>query len=156
MDSNIIGIEKQSATEISSKLNVLLSDYQIYYQNLRGFHWNIQGNRFFSLHEKFEELYTHTAQTIDDIAERVLTLGSIPLHSFEDYLSTAHIKALKNVHDAETAAKAVIENLNHLISHQRQIIKLAAEASDEGTIALLSELTTFQEKTIWMFNALLK
>lgn len=156
MDSNIIGIEKQSATEISSKLNVLLSDYQIYYQNLRGFHWNIQGNRFFSLHEKFEELYTHTAQTIDDIAERVLTLGSTPLHSFEDYLSTAHIKALKNVHDAETAARAVIENLNHLISHQRQIIKLAAEASDEGTIALLSELTTFQEKTIWMFNALLK
>lgn len=156
MESNIIGIEENTAAQLVSKLNVLLSDYQIYYQNLRGFHWNIQGKRFFSLHDKFEELYNHTAQTIDDLAERILTLGSTPLHSYEDYLNNAHIKAEKNVHDAENAAQIVIQNLNHLISHQRQIIKIAAEGGDEGTIGLLSELTTFQEKIIWMFNAWLK
>ncbi|CAN5578114.1 Dps family protein [soil metagenome] len=156
MESNLIGIQENLASEITAKLNILLSDYQIYYQNLRGFHWNIQGNRFFSLHEKFEELYTHTAQTIDDIAERILTMGNTPLHTFEDYIQNAHIKPEKNVHDADTAAQAVIQNLNHLIGHQRQIIKMAAEAGDEGTIGMLSELTTFQEKTIWMFNAWLK
>ncbi|MDQ3395299.1 MAG: DNA starvation/stationary phase protection protein [Bacteroidota bacterium] len=156
MNANIIGIEENIATNIVSKLNVLLSDYQIYYQNLRGFHWNIQGKRFFSLHEKFEELYTHTAQTIDDIAERILTLGSTPLHSFEDYLTNAHIKAEKNVHDAELAAQIVIQNLNHLLKHQREVIKIAAEGGDEGTVGLISELTTIQEKNIWMFNAWLK
>ncbi len=156
MESNIIGIEENVANQIASKLNVLLADYQIYYQNLRGFHWNIQGKRFFILHEKFEELYTHTAQTIDDIAERILTLGSTPFHSFEDYLTNAHIKAEKNIHDSETAAQIIIQNLNHVISHQRQIIKLAADGADEGTIGLISELTTYQEKNIWMFNAWLK
>lgn len=156
MNLNIIGIEENIASQIVSKLNILLSDYQIYYQNLRGFHWNIQGKRFFSLHEKFEELYNHSAQTIDDIAERILTLGNTPFHSFDEYLKNAHIKPEKYVHDSEVAARIVIQNLNHLISHQREIIKIAAEGGDEGTISLISELTTFQEKTIWMFNAWLK
>ncbi|MDQ3536001.1 MAG: DNA starvation/stationary phase protection protein, partial [Bacteroidota bacterium] len=83
-------------------------------------------------------------------------LGSTPFHTFEDYINYAHIKAEKNVHDSETAAQVVIQNLNHLISHQRQIIKLAAEGGDEGTIGLISELTNVQEKNIWMFNAWLK
>lgn len=155
-NSNMIGMQESVAANISEKLNVLLSDYQVYYQNLRGFHWNIQGNRFFSLHEKFEELYLDTAETIDEVAERILTLGQVPLHTFSDYVATAHLKAEKNVNDAEAATSAVIENLSHLISHQRAIIKIAAEASDEGTVALLSELTTVQEKNVWMFTALLK
>lgn len=155
-NSNMIGMEESVASGISEKLNVLLADYQVYYQNLRGFHWNIQGNRFFSLHEKFEELYLSTAEVIDEIAERILTLGHVPLHTFNDYVATAHLKAQKDISDAETAANAVVQNLNHLIGHQRTIIKLAAESGDEGTIALLSEFTTVQEKNVWMFTALLK
>ncbi len=92
-NSNMIGMEESVAFGISEKLNVLLADYQVYYQNLRGFHWNIQGNRFFSLHEKFEELYLSTAEVIDEIAERILTLGHVPLHTFNDYVATAHLKA---------------------------------------------------------------
>jgi starvation-inducible DNA-binding protein len=75
-----------TTTEIASELNVLLANYQIYYQNLRGFHWNIQGRDFFELHVKFEELYNDGAIKIDEVAERILTIEATPLHSFTDYL----------------------------------------------------------------------
>ena len=67
------------------ELNQLLSDFHIYYQNTRGFHWNIKGKRFFELHVKFEELYTEALTSIDEIAERILTIGGTPLHAFDDY-----------------------------------------------------------------------
>jgi starvation-inducible DNA-binding protein len=57
----------------------------LYYQNLRGIHWNIKGRAFFDLHVKFEELYNDANMKVDEIAERILTLGETPLHTFDDY-----------------------------------------------------------------------
>jgi starvation-inducible DNA-binding protein len=72
--TNILGLPVKETEEIVSELNLLLSNYQVYYQNLRGIHWNIRGKRF-DLHVKFEELYNDSQLKIDMIAERVLTLG---------------------------------------------------------------------------------
>ncbi|MEQ8244944.1 Dps family protein [Fulvivirga sp.] len=143
-------------TEIISKLNVLLADYQIYYQNIRGFHWNIQGEHFFQLHAKFEELYTDAALKIDEIAERILTIEGLPLHSFEDYLKTSTIKVTKNVHDGETSVSTVADNLQELLSLEREIKELAVKADDHGTEDLMSDFIDQQEKTLWMMKAWLK
>ena len=142
--------------EIISKLNVLLADYQIYYQNIRGFHWNIQGEHFFQLHAKFEELYTDAALKIDEIAERILTIEGMPLHSFEDYLNTSTIKVTKNVHDGETTVSTVADNLKELLSLEREIKELAVKADDHGTEDLMSDFIDEQEKTLWMMKAWLK
>ncbi|GAB1403191.1 hypothetical protein MASR1M74_03690 [Lentimicrobium sp.] len=75
MKKNIIGLDKEATPKLIEKLNDLLSNYEIFYQNTRGFHWNIKGPKFFELHAKFEELYTDLQVKIDEIAERVLTLG---------------------------------------------------------------------------------
>jgi len=141
---------------IIDKLNALLADFQIYYQNLRGFHWNIQGKEFFELHVKFEELYTDAAMKVDEIAERILTVGGTPLHSFEDYLATAHIKPVKHVHDGETSVKTVVANLEHIVSHEKEIKDLAGENNDGGTEDQMSALVEEQEKTLWMYKAWLK
>jgi starvation-inducible DNA-binding protein len=79
--NNLIGIDKEKATELSQKLNQLLADYQLFYQNLRGLHWNIKGKEFFELHLKFEEYYNDAVVKVDEIAERILTLGGEPLHT---------------------------------------------------------------------------
>lgn len=142
--------------EIISKLNVLLADYQIYYQNIRGFHWNIQGEHFFQLHAKFEELYTDAALKIDEIAERILTVEGLPLHSFEDYLKTSTIKVTKNVHDGETSVSTVADNLQELLSLEREIKELAVKVDDHGTEDLMSDFIDQQEKTLWMMKAWLK
>ena len=86
MKLNSIGLPTNEAELLATELNVLLANFQMYYQNLRGLHWNIRGKRFFDLHLKFEELYNDSQLKIDLIAERVLTLDGIRLHTFEDYI----------------------------------------------------------------------
>jgi len=155
-DQNTIGIKEETAASLAEKLNVLLSDYQVYYQNLRGFHWNIQGRQFFTLHAKFEELYNDTLTIIDDVAERILTLDEIPFHTLEDYFAHTSIKSYKNVNDGVEAAKAIVENLQTIVEVQRDVLEAASEAGDEGTVDMISDLIARQEKNIWMFHAYLK
>jgi len=142
--------------EIISRLNVLLADYQIYYQNLRGFHWNIQGKLFFELHAKFEELYTDSAVKIDEVAERILTVEGLPLHTFADYVENSTIAVSKNIHDGEVAVKTIAENLSELLDLEKEIKALAIEKGDGGTEDLMSDFIDEQEKTLWMMKAWLK
>ena len=142
--------------EIIDNLNLLLADYQIYYQNLRGFHWNIQGKHFFELHAKFEELYTDSAEKIDEIAERILTIEGVPLHAYEDYIDKANIEAKKNVRDGEGAVSAIIENLNTVLTLERKIKDMAASSNDNATEDLMSDFIDEQEKTLWMMKAWMK
>ncbi|MEQ9289942.1 MAG: Dps family protein [Cyclobacteriaceae bacterium] len=141
---------------IINQLNQLLADFQVYYQNLRGFHWNIQGREFFELHAKFEELYTDAAIKIDALAERILTVGGVPLHGFSDYLDTASIKPVKNVHDGATSVETIVDNIGKLINLEREIKNLAADAEDSGTEDMISALIEEQEKSLWMYKAWLK
>lgn len=143
-------------TKLIDKLNVLLSDYQIYYQNLRGFHWNIQGKHFFQLHEKFEELYLDTAAKVDEIAERILTIDGKPLHSFEDYVTNSTISPKKDVHDGEAAVLGIKTDLDELIALQNEIKELAAESDDNATEDMMIGYNEQQQKTRWMMKAWLK
>ena len=98
-NANIIGLKEQDCQEISEKLNILLANYSVFYQNTRGSHWNIKGEQFFTLHPKFEELYNSLVLKIDEIAERILTLGATPAHNYSDYLQVSTIKESKEVSD---------------------------------------------------------
>lgn len=137
------------------KLNGLLANYQIHYQNLRAFHWLIKGKSFFSLHEKFESMYGEVADSIDEIAERILYLGGIPLHSFEDYLKTASLQSYNNLRTPEATVKATLESLKKLLPQIKEIFKEAGDRADEGTASLLSDLIAREEKHIWMFKTYL-
>ncbi len=151
--TNQIGLENKKALALTDKLNDLLANFHIYYQNIRGFHWNIKGADFFQLHPKFEQLYTDALVSIDEIAERILTLGGKPRHAFSSFLETAAIKEVKDVSDSQATVKATVSNLTSLITMEREILTVASEASDEGTIALISEYIKNHEKEVWMLNA---
>merc|ERR1712108_120223 len=112
-------------------LNHLLANFQIYYQNLRGIHWNIKGKRFFDLHAKFEELYTDANLKVDEIAERILTLSETPLHTFDDYIKAAKVPVGKNVSEDEKAVKLIVDSLTELLKIERQILSASDEANDE-------------------------
>ena len=150
-----IGLEKQDSVEIADKLNELLANYHIYYQNLRGFHWNIKGIHFFQLHAKFEELYNNALTKIDALAERILTIGQKPLHTFSDYMRVSTIKEFSNLSGDRETVEATHQNLSVLIGLEREILALAAEREDEGTVALISEDINENEKTLWMLKAFL-
>jgi len=152
---NTIGLDAEKAGQLAEKLNILLANYQLFYINLRGFHWNIKGEKFFELHVKFEELYNDAIIKIDEIAERILTLGHTPLHSFTDYLAHAAITEAKNLTDGQSTVKSVLNSLQQLLVLERELLEMSGEAGDEGTNALMSDYIREQEKTAWMYNAFL-
>ena len=153
---NKIGLDEGKAKELTEGLNELLANYQIYYMNVRGFHWNIKGEKFFELHLKFEELYNDLFVKIDEVAERILTLGYNPGHKFSDYLSTAKIPESTEVSDGYKAVKQIIEAFRVILEKQRVLLDLSGEIKDEGTNALMSDYIREQEKLVWMYSAFLK
>ncbi len=149
----MIGLPVEASAKMVVDMNTLLSSFQVYYQNLRGIHWNIKGKRFFNLHVKFEELYTDAQIKIDEIAERILSIGGTPLHTFEDYLQCNKVIVGKNVSNDEKAVNLIVESLSQLLQLERDILVKANEITDEGTSAMMSDLIKEQEKTVWMMNA---
>jgi len=130
MKTNRIGLDATKARELAEKLNLLLANFQLFYMNSRGFHWNIKGEKFFELHLKFEELYT-------------------------DSLKLSKIKEKRNVTDGKEAVKSVVEAFGALLDIERELLSIAADAEDEGTNALMSDYIRQQEKQVWMYSAYL-
>ena len=153
MKLNSIGLSTEKSKLLSKDLNMLLANFQRYYQNLRGIHWNIQGKRFFELHPKFEELYTDANLKVDLIAERILTLGEVPLHTFEDYIKNSSVPVGKNIHEDVASIHLIVDSLKELLVIERKILDASAEANDEGTNSMMSDFITEQEKTVWMMKA---
>ncbi|GAB2621794.1 Dps family protein [Belliella aquatica] len=156
MSTNDIGLEIKDSKILVKKLNSLLANYEVYYQNLRNFHWNVSGPNFFELHAKFEELYDIAHLGIDETAERILTLGERPLSSFEEFLNNSRIKEAKEVSDSKAMVETVRDNLNTLLELEREALDIASEQNDEGTVDLMSGYITAKEKTVWMLSAYLK
>jgi len=155
MAKNNIGLNKEQTKLLAKKLNTLLCNYHLFYQNTRGFHWNITGEKFFELHLKFEELYNDSLLKIDEIAERILTLGHTPIHTFSDYVANSAIKESKNITDGKKAVANILDTFAVLLPLERELLELAAKANDEGTNALMSDYIRQQEKLVWMYSAYL-
>lgn len=153
---NQIGLKSEYAAKMAEGLNAYLSNVQIAYMNVRGYHWNINGKQFFHLHGKFEEIYNMLNEMADEIAERILMLEGTPVHAFSKYLKLATIKEKENVTTAEQTVKEVISELKELLHNERELLAEAASNNDDGTVNLLSGYISAQEKLIWMFNAQLK
>jgi starvation-inducible DNA-binding protein len=156
MSTNEIGLKIKESKALVEKLNDLLANYEIYYQNLRNFHWNVTGPHFFELHAKFEELYNEANVGIDEVAERILTLGIRPFSSFEEFIENSVIKEAKKVTEAKEMVEIIRDNLNTLLKLEREALEAAAEQGDEGTVTLISDYITSKEKTVWMLSAYLK
>jgi starvation-inducible DNA-binding protein len=155
MKKNRIGLDTTKARQLAEKMNLLLANFQLFYINTRGFHWNIKGDKFFELHLKFEELYTDTQLKIDEVAERILTLGHIPSHSFTDYLSLSRIKEQRNITSGKEAVGSILDSFKVLLEIERDLLESSDDAGDEGTNALMSDYIRQQEKLVWMYSAYL-
>lgn len=153
--TNQIGLDTKLTEKLAASLNDLLANYQIFYMNARGFHWNIKGEKFFELHLKFEELYSDALIKIDEIAERILTLGYTPVHNYSQYIKTSKIQERNNVTDGTVAVEYVLSGLKTLIVKERELLTMSAKADDEGTNALMSDYIPAQEKLVWMYSAFL-
>ena len=148
-------LDSKDLSEIVEQLNIILANYHIFYMNVRGYHWNVKGSDFFTLHVKFEELYTQLQLQIDEIAERILTLRGTPMHAYSDFSQVATIEEDKNVSEGRACVQGILNGLTLMIGKQREIVELAEQAEDQGTADLLTGYVQAQEKLVWMYNAYL-
>ncbi len=152
---NRIGLNIKESEMLAIQLNELLANYSIFYQNVRGYHWNVQGEKFFELHTKFEELYNDLFIKIDEIAERILTLSSKPEYRFSKYVAIATIKESTETTNGIKDVEEILKAFQFLILKQREILELSDKIGDEGTNALMSDYIREQEKLVWMYSAFL-
>ncbi len=102
---NRLGFNHKDKTQLIKELNLLIASYHVHYQKLRNFHWNVEGNNFFELHEKFEELYNFSKVNIDNIAERIRVFGDRPMASLQAYLENSKINEPTGNLDANEMVK---------------------------------------------------
>lgn len=150
---DFIRLDEKKVALVAEELKQLLADFQVFYTNLRGMHWNIKGHGFFILHEKFEGMYNDAAEKVDEIAERLLQLGHEPESRFSEYLKKAAIKEAAGIYYSDDAIKNIMESYKILMDEERKVIELAGEANDEVTVAMMSDFLVEQEKLIWMLVA---
>ena len=150
---NYLNIDEKKLVPVITELNVLLADYHIYYQKLRSFHWNVLGKNFFDLHIKFEELYGDARVKIDEIAERILTLGHHPVSNFSDYLNNSSLKEVSAFIADTKMVEELLADHKAILGQMKKTIDTADEAGDEGTIDLIGAYIRELEKASWMLNA---
>ena len=156
MKAEKLKLKSKEEKPVVDHLNDLLANYHIHYQKLRGCHWNVKGKSFFTLHLKFEELYTQALLTIDELAERILTLGKPPYSTFDDYIKKSKLKEINTIGLKDTAmVKALVEDMAALIGLERDLLVITTEAGDDGTNDMINRFMQFKEKNTWMLRSFL-
>jgi starvation-inducible DNA-binding protein len=154
METQNISLKESEVKPVVDHLNDLLANYHIHYQKLRGCHWNVKGKSFFTLHVKFEELYTEALVTIDELAERILTLGKSPYSTFNDYIQTSKLKEIDTIGLKDTdMVEALIEDMAMLIEMERELLEITANVGDDGTNDMINRFMQFKEKNTWMLRS---
>ncbi len=135
-------------TKTVENLNHILADYQVLYQKLRAYHWNVKGPMFFALHGKFEELYNDVAEKVDEVAERIRTLGAEPLSTLSAQVAAARLRE----DDTNPGALRMVANIVADYEAVNNALRAAAADADTATQNLLEDFADGQEKTLWMLK----
>ncbi|MFV0322462.1 MAG: Dps family protein [Alphaproteobacteria bacterium] len=154
MENINIGIELKDRKEIGDGLNHLLADSYTLYLLTHNFHWNVTGPRFRDLHMMFEEQYTELAEAIDEIAERIRSLGLSAPGTYKAFESLTAIESLEGVPSAETMVEALVNAHETVVRTCRTVLKKAQDADDESTASLVGDRMRVHEKTAWMLRSM--
>jgi starvation-inducible DNA-binding protein len=147
-------LDKSAVEAVTKKLNTLLADYHVIYGHLHALHWNLEGPNFFTVHRELETMYTGLAEHIDEVAERMLTLGARPATMMKEYLELSSLDELPSrKYSAEEAADLVLKDLSHQIGAVRDLIETAGEHNDEGTADFGVGMVREFEKQRWFWSA---
>lgn len=141
--------------ELVKVMNQALANWNVLNTKLHHYHWFVTGRDFFTLHEKFEELYNEGFGYVDEIAERILTIGGKPISTLKEYLETATIEEAKGGETADEMVEQLIKDFDQLAKEFEKGIEVAEENNDDPTVDLFIEMKASVEKHNWMLKAYL-
>ena len=152
-----IEISESNLKEVATLLNTLLADEFVLYTKTRNAHWNAHGPGFMELHKLFESQYEALDDIIDEVAERVRTLGHFTVASLKDYLKLTHFteedddftnqsKSIRTLLDGHETLARVLRN---------DITATDQKFKDAGTTDFLTGILKHHEKAAWMLRSYL-
>ena len=151
-----IGITQEQREEIAAGLSRLLADTYVLYGKTHGFHWNVTGPMFNTLHLMFMDQYTELWNSLDEIAERIRALGVVAPYGGSTLAGLASIKEVTEPPAALDMVRELVTGHEAVARTARSIFPLAEAASDEPTADLLTQRLQIHEKTAWMLRSLLE
>ena len=151
-----IGINAKDRKAIADGLSRLLADTYTLYLKTHNYHWNVTGPMFNTLHLMFEQQYNELALAVDQIAERIRSLGYPAPGSYADYAKLTSIKESKGVPSAETMIADLVKGQEAVVKTARKVFPSADKANDEPTADLLTQRMDIHEKTAWMLRSMLE
>nr|WP_040713699.1 DNA starvation/stationary phase protection protein [Paenibacillus curdlanolyticus] len=140
---------------VIAALNSQLADWSVLYVKLHDYHWHVKGPNFYTLHAKFEELYTEAAAFVDEVAERILALGGKPTSTMKKYLEQSAIAEAAGNEDATGMVRTLASDLSGIADRLQQGVEAAEAASDGPTADLLVTKREAVQKHLWMLKAFL-
>ena len=156
MKMNIdIGIKEEKRVEVAKSLKHLLADSYSLYLLTHNFHWNVTGMHFRELHLMFEEQYTELAVAVDEIAERIRSLGEIAPGSYKAFANLSSIAEVEEIPKANDMVRVLTLGHEQLVKTCRTALSLAQSAEDESSASLVSDRMREHEKTAWMLRSML-
>lgn len=153
-----IGIADKQRQEVATELSKVLADEYVLYTKTRNAHWNVEGADFFDKHKFFEGQYEQLDEFIDDIAERIRTIGHYAPATLKSFLSLTHLTEKSgSKNDSQGFIKELLKDHESIIIHVRELInRLANELNDSGTSDFVTGLMEKHEKMAWFLRAHLK
>ena len=149
-----IGINEKDRVNVAEGLKRLLADSYTLYLQTHNFHWNVTGPQFRELHLMFEEQYTELATAVDEIAERIRTLGVAAPGTYKTFAALSSIKEVEGFPVAGDMVKILTQGHEQVVKTCREALARAQEANDESSTALVSDRMRVHEKTAWMLRAM--
>ena len=150
-----IGISREDRLAVADSLKRLLADSYTLYLQTHNFHWNVTGPHFRELHLMFEEHYNELATAVDDIAERIRTLGVAAPGTYAAFHELSSIEEVEGVPNAQAMVQQLTQNHEKVVKTCRNALLAAQNANDESSASLISDRMRIHEKTAWMLRATL-
>jgi len=143
-------------TKTNQTLSQLQADATVFYQKLRAYHWTVTGDRFFQLHQAFEDAYNRWAKHIDDLAERIVMNGGTPVLTLAAATAASKLREVSEVPSPRAMLESVVADSRCLLEALGGAIQVAEGEGQRGTVNLLDDIRDEEEKAVWMLSASLQ
>lgn len=147
------GLKSKERADVARELSKALADSYALYLKTHGYHWNVRGPEFFSLHNLLEEQYREIWAALDDIAERIRALGELAPQSGSAFANLTSIKDGDPEKDSSEMLKELIKDHGVVISTARAALDAADEVGDEASVDLMTQRLAAHEKAAWMLRS---
>jgi starvation-inducible DNA-binding protein len=141
--------------QLTDIVNKQIANWSVLYIKLHNYHWYVKGSQFFTLHEKFEQLYNEAALHIDELAERLLALGGAPVATMKECLEQSSVKEATGQETAEQMVATIVSDFETMIAELKEGMQVADEVGDETTGDMLLGIHQSLEKHVWMLKSFL-